>query len=155
MADQLAASDRTDIFAAFSDLYDTFFQYTAAFQIKKRALPVFNEDVSVQYTSTETAVRCLPVAEKTGTNAQNDVFQHGSADFSEGYILCALKDLTAASLATQTKINVLAGLDTLKLDGVEYDIIGVNFVGPLKEISTDRVVLAKFHIKKKLTKNIG
>jgi len=153
MADLLSASDRLDIFSAFADLDDTFFQYSAVFQIRKRALSPFNEDVLTQYSVTEKTAKCLPVPENKGGMAKNETFQHGSVDFTEGYILCFVSDLIAATLATATKINVLAGLDTVKIDGLEFDILGVNFVGPLKKESTDRFVLAKFHIKKKLQKN--
>ena len=153
MADLLSSSDREDIFASFSDLADTFFQYSAAFQIRKRALSPFNEDVLTQYSVTEKSVRCFQRPESTGDGAKNDTFQHGSADFTEGYVLCFITDLIEATLATATNIDVKAGLDTVKIDGLEFDILGTNLVGPLKQISTDRFVLAKFHIKKKLQKN--
>jgi len=155
MADLLSLSDRADIFAAFADLDDTFFQYQAAFQRRARALPAFNENVGNQYAVTEVSVRCLAVPENKDTDAQNTRSNLGSMDFSEGYVLCFVSDLITAGLATATLISVTAGLDTVKLDGLEYDIIGVNFVAPLKNLSTDRYVLGKFHVKKKLKKNNG
>lgn len=149
MADLLSTQDYIDIFSAYGDLYDTFFKYVATFVVRERSLTPFNqnrEDMGVE----ETPVRCLVVFDSDGEDGQTTVLPKGEYDDGEGYFLFAVRDLEPLGFSdvTRNTININASTTTIKWNGVEYDVIGVEPLGPLN----GEQVLAKFHFKKPFSK---
>lgn len=153
MANLLSASDIADIFASFADLADTFFEYPAIFKIRQPKMSAFVEDRGAAYSVTEKSCRILALPEKREQKSEAETANKGFFDNSEMVAYCYWADLLAAGLADQQKVDVVPGRDTIVFAGEEFDVIGVNGVGPLQNNDTDYFVLAKFQTKRRVKNN--
>ena len=150
MADLLSAQDRIDAFAAFDDLADTFFQYLSTLKIRTKSISPIIENKASEFTVSDVVVRCLAIPEKTDADAMNQQNQFGSLNNTQTVIYYYWADLKDASLADSQNVLVVAGRDTVVFAGKEMEIMGIDRVGPLKNVGGDFFVLAKFHVKHKI-----
>lgn len=151
MANLLSTDEWNEIRGAIHDVTDTFLKKPITYiQRTERKLYAFNESRADTMNKTPYNLVCLVVPENTdASQAQVMQDQKGSFDGSEGYFLFSYPDLLAFSPSMISGGNPVfkPNVDTFKLDGIEYTIIGVNLVGPTE----GDFQLVKVHYKKQLS----
>lgn len=146
MADLITPQEYAQINDAFSDVYDTFFKYIATIYKRARKPDKLKNGLNNTYSTQEIQVRCLPKHEKTGTDAENLIIREGNIDFTESIMIFAVQDLLDAGLYANNNTLLNPVTDSMALDGVDYEIMGITNVGPLN----GGTELVYFHVKRKM-----
>ena len=153
MASLITDAEFAEIRSAINDVMDTFALVPATYRLRKANVPSRFKRDNKRADQTagydDVAINVLIVWDDGTERGQIAVMQSGAYDFSEGRVYMKYDDAIATSppLVDGSKNLVMqAEKDLFKFNNVEYDIIGVQLLGQLKD--TD--VLCELHIKKQL-----
>lgn len=118
--------------AAIKQVTETFFKIDVTIVRRTRKLSAYNQSRKDTHSEATYQVLALSVYDKEGEDAQSKRTDSGSFDLSDGYLLIHNDVLKAAGLMdADGNPTITAHQDTVKFAGDEWEIDGVNLVGPL------------------------
>lgn len=152
MSDLLSAQDWVDFRSAIKDVTDTFADVPITYTrilADSRKVQLFNQGSQSDRNNEVTHnFNGLVVYEKTDSDAMVTNDPDGKVDMSEGYVLFNYEDLRTEGLIDGNEYPIFnPDEDKLTANGIEYQIEGVNPLGP----ADGSFAVCKVHIKKRIT----
>lgn len=139
---------------AIGDVFQTFANTNVTIRKRVTSLSATNQSRPDNNNFTDTIIKAVFVQIGTDTDAQVVMNTKGSLERTESYILIdykVFKDAGFIDLNGENTINI--GKDNLLIRGVQYDILGVNQLGPLDAENLEEGIEAvvKIHLKKPIS----
>lgn len=152
MSTLLTDNDFDEIRSAIKDVTDTFMQKPIIYHLDSNTATRMMKDINTQRNFTAINLLALVVWENQNNEGKNETSRVGDIDLTVGYVLINFEDAKVAGILNNLdELLINPPQDKISFTGMDYDIIGVNVIGQLK----DKECLVKFHIQKKIRAERG
>jgi len=145
MADQITDAEWAEFRQAIGDVFDTFADFPVTIRRRTTKLSATNQSRTKNNNTTDTILNAVLVNIGKDDDAQVRLSDNGSMDRSESYVLINYEVFAAAGLVDANGNHVLLeGKDSVIVKTKEYDIFGINQLGP----ADGQEAVVKIHLKK-------
>lgn len=138
------------------DVFQTFANTNVILRKRTTKLSAVNQGRSDSNSFEDVNLKAVYIQISSATDAQVVVSTKGSLERTESYLLIDYKVFNDAGLLNDNGENTInAGKDSIIIRDIEYDILGVNQVGPLDAGSGEEGIEAaiKIHLQKPVRPN--